>query len=153
MGIRFHCPNGHKIHVKSFLAGKRGVCPRCGERFIIPSADADQSDDGGGDDIGLDPLPDADNGMPAGREKSPRRKPAGAAGNETLPGDPGSIDLESLAAAGGTSLLGGQAFGPAGQRLNSRRRSSQTMRNVTLGLTIAVTLLACVLLFILLRGK
>src|SRR3954454_1461650 len=36
MGIRFSCPNGHKLNVKSFLAGKRGVCPRCGARFVIP---------------------------------------------------------------------------------------------------------------------
>jgi hypothetical protein len=38
MGIRFSCPNGHKLNVKTFLAGKRGVCPQCGARFIIPEA-------------------------------------------------------------------------------------------------------------------
>jgi len=36
MGIRFHCPNGHKLNVKSFLAGKKGVCPDCGAKFRIP---------------------------------------------------------------------------------------------------------------------
>ena len=36
MGIRFRCPNGHKLHVKAFLAGKRGICPHCGEKFQIP---------------------------------------------------------------------------------------------------------------------
>lgn len=36
MGIKFHCPNGHKLHVKSFLAGKKGVCPECGVRIVIP---------------------------------------------------------------------------------------------------------------------
>ncbi len=36
MGIRFLCPNGHKLNVKAFLAGKRGVCPDCGARFTIP---------------------------------------------------------------------------------------------------------------------
>ncbi len=36
MGIRFWCPNGHKLHVKSFLAGKRGICPECGVKVIIP---------------------------------------------------------------------------------------------------------------------
>jgi hypothetical protein len=36
VGIRFHCPNGHKLHVKAFLAGKRGVCPHCGAKFTIP---------------------------------------------------------------------------------------------------------------------
>lgn len=37
MGIRFECPNGHKLHVKSFLAGKRGICPDCGAKFVIPA--------------------------------------------------------------------------------------------------------------------
>ncbi|MGD9647881.1 MAG: GYF domain-containing protein [Pirellulales bacterium] len=37
MGIRFLCPNGHKLNVKAFLAGQRGICPHCGERFLIPS--------------------------------------------------------------------------------------------------------------------
>lgn len=36
MGIKFLCPHGHKLNVKSFLAGKKGVCPECGERFLIP---------------------------------------------------------------------------------------------------------------------
>lgn len=36
MGIRFSCPNGHRLHVKEFLAGKRGVCPACGAKFVIP---------------------------------------------------------------------------------------------------------------------
>lgn len=36
MGIKFLCPHGHKLNVKSFLAGKKGVCPECGDRFIIP---------------------------------------------------------------------------------------------------------------------
>ena len=37
MGIRFNCPNGHKLNVKEFLAGKRGVCPQCGAKFVIPA--------------------------------------------------------------------------------------------------------------------
>jgi hypothetical protein len=36
MGIKFHCPNGHKLNVKAFLAGKKGVCPKCGTRVRIP---------------------------------------------------------------------------------------------------------------------
>lgn len=36
MGIRFYCPNGHKLNVKEFLAGQRGICPRCGESVDIP---------------------------------------------------------------------------------------------------------------------
>lgn len=39
MGIRFNCSNGHKIHVKAFLAGKRGICPECGVTVQIPIVD------------------------------------------------------------------------------------------------------------------
>lgn len=37
MGIRFSCPNGHRLNVKAFLAGRRGICPYCGVKFTIPS--------------------------------------------------------------------------------------------------------------------
>ncbi len=37
MGIRFWCPNGHKLNVKAFQAGRRGICPYCGARFVIPA--------------------------------------------------------------------------------------------------------------------
>src|SRR4051812_11314530 len=39
MGIRFSCPSGHKLNVKTFLAGKRGVCPQCGAKFVIPTTE------------------------------------------------------------------------------------------------------------------
>ena len=37
MGIRFFCPNGHKLNVKEFQAGRRGICPFCGARIQIPT--------------------------------------------------------------------------------------------------------------------
>jgi hypothetical protein len=37
MGVRFECPQGHKLHVKAHLAGQRGICPECGMRFIVPA--------------------------------------------------------------------------------------------------------------------
>lgn len=36
MGIRFYCPNGHKLNVKEFQAGRRGICPYCGAKIQIP---------------------------------------------------------------------------------------------------------------------
>ena len=36
MGIRFFCPNGHKLNVKEFQAGRLGICPFCGVRTQIP---------------------------------------------------------------------------------------------------------------------
>ena len=38
MGIRFQCPNGHKLNVKADLAGKRASCPECGVKLVIPAA-------------------------------------------------------------------------------------------------------------------
>lgn len=38
MGIRFLCPNGHRLNVKSFLAGKRAICPQCGAKVLVPNA-------------------------------------------------------------------------------------------------------------------
>lgn len=36
MGIRFYCPNGHKLNVKDFQAGRNGLCPFCGSKMQIP---------------------------------------------------------------------------------------------------------------------
>lgn len=36
MGIRFYCPNGHKLNVKEFQAGRKGICPYCGAKVRIP---------------------------------------------------------------------------------------------------------------------
>lgn len=40
MGIVCHCPNGHRVKVKDYQAGKRGLCPTCGAKFSIPAASA-----------------------------------------------------------------------------------------------------------------
>jgi hypothetical protein len=37
MGIRFYCPNGHKLNVKEFQAGRKGICPFCGAKLQIPT--------------------------------------------------------------------------------------------------------------------
>ncbi len=40
MGIRFQCPNCQgRLHVKAFLAGKQGVCPKCRGPVLIPHED------------------------------------------------------------------------------------------------------------------
>ncbi len=46
MGIRFYCPNGHKLHVKEFQAGRRGVCPYCGVDVDIPLTSTRESSKG-----------------------------------------------------------------------------------------------------------
>jgi len=47
MGIKFNCPNGHKLNVKSFLAGKKGVCPHCGAKFRIPNQPTEEDREDG----------------------------------------------------------------------------------------------------------
>jgi hypothetical protein len=58
MGIRFYCPNGHKLNVKAFLAGKRGICPDCAAKFIIPFENGGQVEAADEDEILLAPLDD-----------------------------------------------------------------------------------------------
>jgi len=42
MGIRFLCPNGHKLNLKAFLAGERGICPQCDAKFLVPRESGEQ---------------------------------------------------------------------------------------------------------------
>lgn len=38
MGIRFFCPHcDRRLHVKEFLAGRKGICPHCDEGITIPA--------------------------------------------------------------------------------------------------------------------
>jgi hypothetical protein len=55
MGIRFYCPNGHKLNVKEFQAGRKGICPFCGAKIQIPTESTrpgshDAAQPGGGPD-------------------------------------------------------------------------------------------------------
>jgi hypothetical protein len=48
MGIRFFCPNGHKLNVKSCLAGLKGFCPECGIELVVPLTSTRKSSKEGG---------------------------------------------------------------------------------------------------------
>lgn len=117
MGIRFLCPNGHKLNVKSFLAGRRGICPECGTRFYIPN----QSTPG---------LRVTE--VPAREEASPLRPTVKSAGSNAAIGsaasdisdDPTNPDSKVIAkeAAGGWYVRGadGAQYGPADDELMQR---------------------------------
>ncbi len=65
MGIKFLCPNGHKLNVKSFLSGKKAICPKCGARVIVPQQDDPQTGGPQGDrelGAGFDRISAADEG-------------------------------------------------------------------------------------------
>ena len=57
MGIKFRCPNGHKMNVKGFLAGKRGICPDCGLSFRIPDEATAATAAASGELLRVEPLP------------------------------------------------------------------------------------------------
>lgn len=54
MGIRFICDACHKqLHVKGFLAGKRGVCPHCGAKVQIPAEEPAEANHHVGNGVAL----------------------------------------------------------------------------------------------------
>jgi hypothetical protein len=69
MGIKFHCPNGHKLNVKAFLAGKKGVCPKCGTKVRIPLVSeaglVDSEVDEGGGEAGSVMIPNGNGAIAA----------------------------------------------------------------------------------------
>lgn len=79
MGIRFHCPNGHKLNVKAFLAGKKGVCPDCGVKVRIP----DRSEPGL--DSGIDEVKPAPQPQPVQPTVAPQQAPAPVAARPAAP--------------------------------------------------------------------
>jgi hypothetical protein len=62
MGVRFQCPQGHQLHVKAELAGRRGICPECGAKFIVPSFSGGRV----AEDAGTASSPPSKGGIPAG---------------------------------------------------------------------------------------
>ena len=62
MGIKFRCSNGHHLNVKSFLGGRRGICPHCGVKVDIPESAA------GGDKTSQSPTAATDQHNSAGAE-------------------------------------------------------------------------------------
>jgi hypothetical protein len=144
------------------LAGKRGVCPQCGARFDIPQHVAAAASDTTGDEIATVPATGEDALGGAHLETiAPAMAPSNfpfaklveAPADRGGPVDAATVDLDALAAAGGTSLLGGLVSGPGAKRLADRRKSAHRMRVFTLTLVVVATLLVCVLLYLVFRSK
>ena len=87
MGIKLRCPNGHRLHVKSFLAGKRGICPHCGEKFKIHSGKQHSPQ-------GHDTVSPANEPPTAGEISSPPAHVAGTVSTD----DPGAASSRSSSA-------------------------------------------------------
>ena len=107
MGIRFYCPNGHKLNVKEFQAGRRGICPFCGARTQIPTQSTRPSGKAGRRAAGHTAVHDDDDAQAS--DSSPDILPGEP---PSLPGDPG----HPLAGAGhplGPERVGGKMLGPS----------------------------------------
>lgn len=123
MGIRFYCPNGCKVHVKAFQAGRRGICPHCGTGVDIPlkstrppsrEKSGGKATTGGLDVSELPSLGEADAG--AGNDEETELLPdasrelaGGRAGAAPLPGDSPRWDVAG----------GGEASGMASATVRS----------------------------------
>ncbi len=120
MGIKFLCPNGHKLHVKSFLAGKRAICPQCGERVVVPAEDASNTTDVGTVSIEIATLPEkpAESLAISVRSQAAGGGPADAP--STTPGPKPDPIAESPSAVWYVRPATGGQFGPA---------SGEIMRN------------------------
>ena len=124
MGVRFECPAGHKLHVKAELAGKRGICPECGAKFVVPSFSGQRvpGDDGVTTSTVAAATPPS---LPArGATQTPSLPPGVPTPAPVVPGAPIPTAPPARRAAGGTApqpeptvwyirpAAGGQ-FGPA----------------------------------------
>ena len=100
MGIRFYCPNGHKLNVKEFQAGLKGICPYCGVKIQIPTESTRPSSKAEKE------APAGD--VPAAQQAAPPDKPPPEAAE---PADP---LVEAGDAVWYVRPPGGGQFGPAG---------------------------------------
>jgi hypothetical protein len=162
MGIRFTCPNGHKLNVKEHLAGKRGVCPNCGAKFLIP---ATSESNGGAPAVAPAAVGTVTAGFPippAGTESTSASAPSVVisvvdssipAAPPTVPtsppptptGGPPSFDFTAIPAApSAPSTVSNYAI----RRARSRRLQMQ----IAVVLLLAVIVLAIVLVWVLERG-
>jgi hypothetical protein len=89
MDIRFHCRNGHELHVRPFHAGKEGVCPHCGAMFVVPS----ESDQGIPDESVAKPATAAILAAATGAQDGDSRRPSGLA-------SPAPVSTEQTASDG-----------------------------------------------------
>lgn len=164
MGIRFTCPNGHKLHVKAFLAGKRGVCPQCGAKILIPNVpDEAEPVVGGGGLVGpMGPLSPGRAGSPTGTA-SPSiiiqvAEPSATSdtphvGPSELELEPPRMPAEIAALSHGRSPIDQSPSSPAARYVAQRERNRRNQVTLAILLLVGVIVLAIVLILVLQRGS
>lgn len=125
MGIKFNCPNGHKMNVKTFLAGKKGICPTCGVRVTIPQPgfpgsthEQDEPSQGADQVPSIDlvfPVPEPVRTMVSAPTAPPESASAIADSSSIRPAETGGRDplLELPWAQWYVIIPSGERFGPA----------------------------------------
>jgi len=163
MGIRFTCPSGHKLHVKTFLAGKRGVCPHCGAKFVIPTPEESQQSPGRPSHVSaitssVLPTDTASASIIIGiaDERLAAASPADGDSSEVRlaesfgsPSTAGPPDLPPPPTIGTTI---GAVESPAAWHVSRRQRHRRQQLNTAILLLVAVILLALILIWVVRRG-
>src|SRR5438045_9737443 len=110
MGIRFYCPQGHKLNVKSFLAGKKGICPHCNAKVDIPlkSTRGSAKKEAAARAAQVVPVggPAARPGDAAGAVTAPLARPVAAPAGDA----PMALLLKPVPQSASPALAGGPAF-------------------------------------------
>ena len=168
MGIRFSCPNGHPLNVKEHLAGKRGICPSCGAKFVIPAAKEST-------DAGSVPLPAGAGVSTVAGATSQSEKPSVVIPVEDAPAAPMSslpapqvemfappvvhpIPKVETPLSFGTAPGGGHGKGTTStagcgiKYVAHRERVRRNRTRVAILLLVAVIVLAAVLIWMLVMG-
>ncbi len=113
MGIRFLCPNGHKLNVKTFLAGERGICPQCDAKFLVPreSGGLVEAIAEAVDEVAAgDPRVDSGDALHRGYSEPP---PMPASGLPPMP--PVVVESPATEEAWHVRMASGEQFGPASE--------------------------------------
>jgi hypothetical protein len=139
MGIRFLCPNGHRLNVKTFLAGERGICPECDSRFIVPSESGGQVSV-----IAETDLTTSASELPMAPTESP-----------VAPFEMPLIDDDDAQSFPSIKIETDRGFGEEAASVTARRRQlrqqREKMKSVSLLLGGIIVLLTVVMLVVLLR--
>lgn len=158
MGIRFQCPSGHKLHVKTFLAGKRGICPHCGAKFTIP--EPTEAESAGNGDLHDSKFAVGNGSSSADAFGAPSVMVSLAGDQEGIAGTPTVIDLATFEVPGAAvspvspTVHETKSPSPAPVRyIALRERSRRNQVTLAAALLIAVIVLALILIWVLGRNS
>ena len=142
MGIRFNCPNGHKLNVKAFLAGKRGICPDCDAKFIVPL------ESGGTVEAIVEVIDENEPPLPA-EPLLPEIAGTGVDGDvPTLPSSSSPVEESLVIQTEGSIPLEAEVVSMHRRR---QRQKRDQVKSITLFLGGMIVLLTVVMLVVLLR--